>query len=480
MPADPTVPKDSPLDAPPPIPRRAWFALALAASSYVVVLDSIGVSVAFAEIEAAFPATARTTLAWVSTGFSIALAAMLLLGGRLADRYGRRRIFLTGTGVYLVGAFISTAAPTPAVLIGSRVIQGSGGALMTATAIALALPEFPERHRGLAMGWLGAGGAMASVLGPILGSTMVDLVGWRGAFAMTIPFCALTMVFGHRLLRESEISAHPGRLDLPSVGVGIASVALFTLAIIQGRTWGWGSAPTLGSFAISIGLFPVFVHRSATTDTPLLSLSVFANRRFTVATIAQLGTQTGIFAWFFATPLFLQNIWGWSPVEAGWALALAMMLGFISIPAGRWADRRGYRSVLALGALIPALGMGWWIIALDGQSDLGVGLVPGLVLFGAGAGIVGVPGTGAALVGVSNTDLGMANAAHQTTRRTVQALGVAAAVAILGSRDNDSVASFKWVWALTLLGYLFSALVIAVAYPADREPHDATARPRGL
>jgi EmrB/QacA subfamily drug resistance transporter len=440
----------------------------MASAAYVVVLDSIGVSVAFARIEAAFPDSSRATLAWVSTGFSIALASLLLLGGRLADRYGRRRIFLAGTAIYALGATASIAAPTVGILIAARVAGGAGGAMMTATAIALALPQFPPEHRGLAMGWLGAAGALASILGPVLGANLVDLVGWRGAFGMALPFCVLVLVFGRRVLEETEVSADAGGLDLLSVTIGTTAVALFTLAVIQGRSWGWTATPTLVAFGASAVLLSLFLYRSATAESPVLRLSVFTDRRFAVATLAQSGTQLGIFAWFFATPLFLQNVWMWSTVKAGWVLAAAMTLGFISIPAGRWADRRGYWGVLVMGALIASGGMVWWVVVLTDGAEPWTGLLPGLFLFGLGAGFVGLPGTGAALVSVDDTELGMANAAHQTIRRLVQAMGVAVAVAVLGSRSADSVTNFKWVWAVTGAGYLFSALVIFVAYPRKK------------
>jgi MFS family permease len=449
--------------------------MALAATSYVVILDSIGVSVAFARIEEAFPDTPRTTLAWVSTGFSITLASLLLLGGRLADRNGRKRVFISGSAIYLVGACISTTAPHVAILIAGRVVGGVGGALMTVTAIALALPMFPSEHRGLALGWLGVAGALASVLGPILGSTMVELVGWRGAFGMTIPFALIILVFGKRILVESEVAADPGGLDLISVVVGTSAVALFTLGVIQGSSWGWASISSLAVFGASMVLLPLFLYRSATSAAPLLSLAAFQDRRFAVGTLAQMGSQLGIFAWFFGTPLFLQNVWNWSTIDAGWALAGAMTLGVISVPAGRWADRNGYRTVLVVGSTIASSGVVWWIVTLGENPSLWTGLVPGLFLFGLGAGFVGLPGTGAALVGITDTNLGTANAAHQTVRRLVQAMGVAVAVSVVGSRDADSVANFKWVWAITAAGYAFSAITILVAYPRGM-PETSTER----
>ncbi len=448
--------------------RQAWQSMALAAASYVVVLDSISVSVAFARIEEAFASTPRTTLAWVSTGFSITLASPILLGGRLADRHGRKRVFIAGAAIYSLGATISTAAPLAAILIGGRVVSGVGGALMTVTAIALALPMFPAGHRGVALGWLGVAGALAAVLGPILGSTMVELLGWRGAFGMTIPFAVVILAFGNRIRTESEMLPDPGGLDLISGVVGTASVALLALGVIQGSSWGWASGSSLLVFGVSLLLLPVFLYRSASSDTPLLSLAAFRDRRFSVATLAQAGTQLGIFAWFFGTPLFLQNVWQWSTSDAGWALAAAMTLGVISVPAGRWADRNGYRMVLVVGSSIASSGVVWWIVVLDSEPNLWTGLVPGLLIFGLGAGFVGLPGTGAALVSTPDVNLGTANAAHQTVRRLTQAMGVAVSVSLLGSREADSLTNFKWVWTVTAIGYAFSALTILVAYP--RQP----------
>jgi MFS family permease len=183
--------------------------------------------------------------------------------------------------------------------------------------------------------------------------------------------------------------------------------------------------------------------------------------------ISQTATQTAVFAWFFSMPLFLANIWGWSTIETGLAMAVPMLFSFNSVLAGRYADRHGYRMVLSTGGLIAAAGLGWWMIALDNEPSY-LALAVGLVVFGWGSGQVGVIGMGAALNSLNDDLLAEGNAALQTNRRLVQGLGAATALAILGNRDASSFAAFRWAWAFAAGGYLISAIVMWW-YPADEK-----------
>ena len=160
-------------------PGRPFLALLVASGGFVVVLDNFGAAVAFPRLEQSFAGTPRSTLAWVSSGYSIALAALLLVGGALGDRYGKRRIYLSGMAAFMAGAVMSAVAPHPALLIAARVFQGSAGAMMISTSIALALAEYPPERRGRAMGWMGVLGSLASMAGPILAGTIIDVGGDR-------------------------------------------------------------------------------------------------------------------------------------------------------------------------------------------------------------------------------------------------------------------------------------------------------------
>ena len=206
---------------------------------------------------------------------------------------------------------------------------------------------------------------------------------------------------------------------------------------------------------------------AARSASPLVDLGLFSHRTFSLANLSQAGTQLAINAWFFTTPLFLINVWGYSALGGGAAVAIGMVVSFVSIPVGHWSDRHGYRGVLSLGGLIAAAGMLVWVFGVDDTPDFWSLYLVGLVIFGLGAGMVGIVVTNAALTDLPDQDLGMGNAVFQTIRRMGGAIGVAIAVALLGGRTNESVDAFRNVWLLIAGGYFFSAVVI-LPYPKKR------------
>lgn len=438
-----------------PIPTRAWVGLAVSSMAYVLVLDGLAIAVAFSEIEVAFPDSARTTLAWISTGFTIAIASLMLVAGRLADQFGWRRTFVTGMLLFVLGGAVAAFAPNVEVLIGARVFQGCAAALFTVTSFPLALPAFPTAKRGLAMGWIGVGGASAALLGPVAGGALITLFNWRAGLLLPLPLCVMAAIAAPYALDERTGSRQP--IDLIGVVLGASGVAALAFTILQRE-------PLIAPLAVL--LLALFAMHTRRHEHPLVSPTLFADRRFLWATVSQLATQVGIFAWFFSMPLFLANVWGWSTLAGGLAMAVPMLISFNSVQAGRYADRRGYRPVLVAGGLIASLGVFWWIAFLTTDESILV-LGVGLVLFGWGGGMVGVTGMGAALNSVGDEDLAEANAALQTSRRLIQGLGAAIALAILGNRDTTSLRDFRLVWLLVGTGYALSAIVLWF-YPRER------------
>ncbi len=188
--AEPAVPSSE-------IPRRAWYVLALvSAAMFTIILDNNAANVAFPFIERTFPDTPRSTLAWVSTGFSIMAASLLLVSGKLADRNGRRRVFLLGMAVFVTASTLTALAPTPSLLISARLVQGAGSALLTSTAIALLLPEFPPGKRGLALGIWGTLGSAGAAAGPTLGALAIEASSWRLVFLLNVPIAVVVLVVG--------------------------------------------------------------------------------------------------------------------------------------------------------------------------------------------------------------------------------------------------------------------------------------------
>jgi len=447
------------------IDRRGWWAMALASASYVTILDNLGLAVAFPTIEAAYPTYERTTLAWVSSGYAVALASLLLVGGRMADRWGRRRLYRIGMIGFALAAAASAAAPNPWFLIASRAVQGAAGAAVMASALALALPLINPARRGVAMGWLGVAGSLASLLGPLVAGNLLAVSSWRVVFCITPPICVAAWWGAPRVFDADRPDATT-TIDVVGAIMATTAVAAATLSITQSARLGLASPFVVGCGLAAILLAVAFVRRCRTAANPLLRLHTLRRRAFSVATASQLFTQLTIFAWFFSIPLFLQNEWGWSPSRSGWIITVAMAMAVNSVFFGSYADRKGYRPVLVWGGVCTSAGMVLWLVMLQ-PTPSWLAILPGLMIFGWGTGMVGMTSTAAALDGIAAEDLAMANATHQTARRLVQTLGTALAVAVLGNRDTAGFGRYQAVWLLVAAGYLLSGIV-ALAYP-DRD-----------
>lgn len=454
---------------PTPISSTGWWALAIACSTLVVaMLDSSGINLAFPFIEDEFPTTARSTLAWIPSVYWIVLAALLLPAGRWADGAGRRRAFVIGMTVFATASLATAVAPGPGLMIAARAVQGGGSAFMTATALAIALPALPADRRAFAVGVFGTTGAVAAALGPPIGAIVVELVGWRAVFVVSVPLALGAAALAPRVVDETTVPGTPRHLDPVGTILGAVVVAGLTLAVLQAPVWGVGDGRTLIVVATVAVLGPLFVARSARAIDPLMDLSLLAERRFLVGNLNQMATQLAIFAWFISTPLFLINVWGWSALRTGLTLAIPMLLASAAIPAGRWADLRGHRPVLVTGGLVTAAGTLWWLAALD-ETPSFVAVLPGLVAFGIGAGVAGTTGTSASLHLVGDERLGRANALHQMLRRLAQGLGPAVALSVLGSREAESIDAYRRAWWVIAGGYLLSA-AIAAFYPRPTDP----------
>lgn len=432
---------------------------------FVIILDNNAVNVAFPFIERTFSDTPRSTLAWLSSGYAIVAAALLLVAGRLADRHGRRRIFSIGMAIFVVASTLTAAAPNPALLIAARLVQGSGAALLYSTAVALILPEFPASKRGLALGIWGTVGSAGAAAGPTLGALAIEAVNWRLVFLLNLPIGIVSLALSPRILQESTVkTGSDAAIDVVSTVIGTAGIAAFTLAILQGPRWGWSSASVIGALVAAAVLVGFTLWRCARVANPLLDLALFKDRRFSIANLSQAGTQLAIFAWFFTTPLFLINVWHYSALAGGTAVAIGMVASFVSIPVGHWSDRHGYRGMLIAGGLVATASMVWWSLTVGETPDFWADYFPGLVVFGVGAGMVGIVVTNAALASLPEMHLASANAVFQMVRRLVGAIGVAIAVAILGDRTTESVAAFRGTWIMIGIGYLFSVVAV-LAYP---------------
>ena len=329
--------------------RSTKVLLVTAVAVFMGFLDVTIVNVAFPDIESDFPEASRADLSWVLNAYNIVFAALLVPAGRLADLVGRRRMFLIGVGAFVAASVLCGLAGSPELLVAARVLQAAAGAILVPTSLALLLPEFPAAKRATAVAIWSATGAVAAALGPSLGGVLVEEAGWRWVFFLNVPIGLAALLPARRLLRETR---DPGAV-LPDV-LGslllVAGVGLLALGIVKGADWGWGSPRVVGSLAAAAVLLPTVLLRSARHPAPVIELGLFRARSFAVANAGMFGFSTAFYALLLCNVLFLTEVWGYSILEAGFAVTPGPLMAAASAPlGGRLADRFGQRVVAAPG-----------------------------------------------------------------------------------------------------------------------------------
>jgi EmrB/QacA subfamily drug resistance transporter len=450
--------------------RRAWQTLFITSvSMFLVSMDVTIVSVALPNIEKDFSGTSAATLSWVFTAYNVTFAALLLLAGKLGDRWGRKRAFQAGLLMFMGASILAATAPTSGVLIGARTLQAAGSALIYPASLALLLLEFPSTRRSMAIGVWGGIAGLGAALGPTLGAMLVEWAGWRWVFFINVPFVLTSFITGIVVLRESKGDDGSERFDPIAVPLAAISVGLLVLGVVQGGPWGWTDPKVIGSFVGAAVLFPIFIWRSATHPHPLLDLDLFRLRSFSAGCAAQALFVGSFFGWLVLMPSFLENVWGYSPLAAGFALALSPVLSAIISPiAGRAADRVGHRGLVVGGALASAVGIMWWILAIEKTPAYWTDVVPGMILMGVGGGTGFATLTGGIMRDVPARFYSMAGAARSTVFQLGSAMGIAIAVALLGAPAEGEVAPYARTWAFGALGALGCAAIVLLAYPTRR------------
>ena len=440
-------------------------------------LGVTGANLAFPALELAFPDTARETLSWALSGYSIVLAAFTLLGGQLSDRLGSFRMFTLGITTYGVFNIAAALAPSAELLIAARVLQGAGGALIVPSSLAIALARSPADKRVFTIGVWTASFPIGSSFAPVIASLLLDWSGWRAIYWAISIVClialGLTWTLGNHAADFGQgRDGESGVPDFLGIVVGTVAVGLLALGIVQGRNWGWTSSSTLAAIGAAAVLLPLFVARSRRHANPLIELDLFRIRSFRIANFANvLVSMVGTSTWLL-WPLFMHNIWNYSNLRIGLAMTPTPALGGIgSILAARYAANHGHRRLLVAGsgfftaacalfALLPTVTPNYW-----------TGMFPGFVLMGFGMGMSFAPLNGAALVDIPPTSIGQANAAFSTGRFLSGALGVAAVIAALSGTSPNPIDNFsRAFWLLTVVGTL--AFVLLYFLWDRRSPND--------
>ena len=457
--------------------RNAWLALSVTTLVFfLVVVDVSAVNVAFPSIRDDF-GVSEATLGWVISGYAITVAALLLVAGRYADSYGRKRLFLPGVAIFTVGSMLCAVSPNAGFLIASRVVQGVGGAIILATAIAVVLPDFPANRRSTVIGIIGATGSLGAVVGPALGAVLTDVWSWRGIFWINVPLAIVVLTVGPRLLRESKNPDATGKIDLVGVPIGTAGIGLIMFAIVESESVGVFDPRVLALAVAGLVLLWLLVRRSRHQSEPLLELDLFSLRSF-ASTNAGLALYSIAFtSGFLVNSLLLQELWDEPLSVVGAALIAAPLLGtFVSPLAGRYADRIGHRWILAGGSALCALGYFLQLLLLDETSAVWSVFVPVSLIVGVGVGATIATWSSAGLTEVRPAQFGTANATVRTTQQVGYALGISVVVAILADVSVDpQLSSFRWAWLFVGVSYTAAALIIAVTFPSGSTEERANA-----
>jgi EmrB/QacA subfamily drug resistance transporter len=408
--------------------------LATVLASAMALLDATAVNVALPTIGADL-GSSLSGLQWSVTGYTLALAALILLGGALGDRYGRRRVFVVGVVWFAVASLLCGLSQDTGQLVAARVLQGVGGALLTPGSLAIIQSSFRPGDRARAIGLWSALGGVAGLLGPSFGGFLVDAVSWRWVFGVNAPLAALALV-AVRHVPESRDPAARGRFDVPGAVLGALALAGLTYALIAA-----GDDPTGTPVAVAglLGLLAgaAFVVRERRTGAPMLPLAVFADRRFTGANLSTLAVYGALGGSSFFLVLQLQTVLGHSATWAGAALLPATLaLTLFAARAGALAQRIGPRWPMTLGPLVAATGM-LLLMRVGAGSSYWTGVLPGTLLQGLGMALLVAPLTATVLGAAPDALVGVASGVNNAVARAAQLLTVAALPVAVGLSGDD-------------------------------------------
>lgn len=437
--------------------RHALRVLALSSlGAFVVFLDTTIVNVAFETISRSFHDTAGH-LAWVLNAYSLVFAAVLIPAGRLADRYGRKRVFLTGITGFAVTSALCGLAPNAGTLIAGRALQAVFAALVTPTSLALILPEFPAARRAVAIGTWGSMSAAAAALGPTLGALLTQYASWRWIFLVNLPICALIAGFGLRLLREARDPHADGLPDPLGVLLVAAMPAALSLGIIEGPNWGWTDPRVIGGFVLAALLLPVFVLRNRSAAQPVMDFALFHVRQFRLVNAATLVFAAAFYGMLLSNIIFLQAVWHYSVLRAALATApTPLVVTAIAGSASRLSHTYGARRVLTLGAVFWTAGLALIANVVGATPHWSTHWLPAALLIGLGIGLTLPVQSGAAVQTLPPGRFALGSAINASLRQLGAVLGISLFVAVLGTPTAaTAVDSFHRVW------WLFAALGLA-------------------
>jgi EmrB/QacA subfamily drug resistance transporter len=422
---------------------KRWLALiVLCLGDLMIVLDTTIVNVALPSIRADL-GFSQTSLVWVVNAYMLTFGGFLLLGGRLGDLYGHRRLFLLGIVLFTLASLACGLANSQGLLVAARAVQGLGGAVVSAVALSLIMNLFTEpAERAKAMGFFGFVMAGGGSIGVLLGGVLTDAFDWHWIFLVNLPIGAVVFALCLALLPASRGQAAGARLDIAGAITVTLSLMLAVYAVVNGNETGWTSLQTLGLLAGAAALLALFLGIEARVRSPLMPLGLFRLRNVATANVVGVLWAAAMFAWFFISALYLQLVLGYSPMQVGLAFLPAnlIMAAFSLGLSAKIVLRFGIRTPLAAGLLLAALGLALFAVApVDGTFVAHV--LPGMTLLGLGAGMAFNPVLLAAMSDVAPTESGLASGVVNTSFMMGGALGLAVLASLAAARTDGLLAS---------------------------------------
>ncbi len=440
--------------------QRKWLvSLIVCVGVFMSSLDLFIVNIAFPAISEHFGGASLSSLSWILSGYAIVFAALLVPAGRWADAFGRKRTFLLGLSIFVLASAACAAAPSVGLLIGARVVQAVGGALMLPTSLGLMLPEFAPSERHVAIGMWAATGGIAAAAGPPLGGLLVQ-ADWRWVFLVNVPVGIAGLVFGARILTERR-EAGGARPDVLGALALILAIGALVVAIVQGGDWGWSSPQILGLLVLSALLLPAIWHRSERHPSPVVDPDMLRVRSFALALGGSVLFFAGFGAMLLSGVLFLTGVWYEDVLTAGLMLfpGPAMAAAF-SIPSARLGARVGFRVPGVCGAALFGAGSLWYLARVGAQPAYLSEYLPGMLMTGAGVGLVIPTLTGAGASSLAPERFATGAAVLTMGRQIGAALGVAILVAVLGA-GAGTVSDFHSAWLVSVLAALATGATLA-------------------
>ena len=402
--------------------QTLWTFAITSLALFMVTLDNLVVSTAIPVIRRDLHAT-LSQLEWTVNAYTLTFAVLLLTGAALGDRFGRRRMFAIGIGIFTLGSVAAALAPTANALDLARAFQGIGGAIVTPLTLTILSAAVPAERRGLALGAWGGIGGLAVALGPLVGGAVVQGISWHWIFWINVPIGLALMPLSRRYLAESR--GPSGRLDL--AGLGLASAGLFGIVwgLVRGSAVGWGSVQIVGVLFAGAALVAGFVWWESRTEAPMLPMRFFRNRTFTLTQISSLFMFFGMFGSIFLLTQFFQTVQGYSPLSAGLRiLPWTAMPIFIAPVAGAMSDRIGGHKLMGVGLALQAIGLAW-IAAVTSPAMPYADVVAPFFLSGIGMALFFAPVANVVLSAVRPEEEGQASGANNAIRELGGVFGVA-------------------------------------------------------